>query len=96
MSTVGWDPTNKHYYYTFTTAVQSLYDIKFAVKTVQKILVSFRENKWFRQGCCISPTLFKIYTAKTIMQWKRKYNKLLKSSFARFKGIQLKYSDDFY
>ena len=29
-------------------------------------------NKGLRQGCCVSPTLFKIYVARALKQWKKK------------------------
>jgi hypothetical protein len=32
----------------------------------------FNITKGLRQGCCISPTLFKIYIRKALEEWKRK------------------------
>ena len=32
----------------------------------------FNITKGLRQGCCISPTLFKIYIPKALEEWKRK------------------------
>jgi hypothetical protein len=32
----------------------------------------FEVTKGLRQGCCISPTLFKIYVEKALNTWKRK------------------------
>ena len=32
----------------------------------------FNVIKGLRQGCCISPTLFKIYVRKALEEWKRK------------------------
>jgi hypothetical protein len=34
----------------------------------------FQVTKGLRQGCCISPTLFKIYVEKALKTWKRKFS----------------------
>ncbi|XP_044744708.1 uncharacterized protein LOC123306668 [Coccinella septempunctata] len=42
------------------------------IKVGNKLSEKFAVNKGLRQGCCVSPTLFKIYIAKALNQWKRK------------------------
>lgn len=46
-------------------------------KTISKL---FPVTKGLRQGCCISPTFFKIYVAPALKQWKQKVHPM---------GIQL-------
>lgn len=38
--------------------------------TVSRVL---NVSKRFRQGCCVSPTLFKVYVKEFLLKWKRKY-----------------------
>jgi len=42
------------------------------VKTGNILSQPFNITKGLRQGCCISPTLFKIYIRKALEEWKRK------------------------
>ena len=56
-------------------AVQNLYHGgKSQIKTVNGLSEEISITKGLRQGCCISPTLFKIYIAKALHLWKRKCN----------------------
>lgn len=59
--------------HTLIKAAQNLYEeMKYTVKTGNARSKMFIINKGLRQGCCISPTLFKIYIAKALQQWKKK------------------------
>ena len=42
------------------------------MKTGNKLCHPFYITKELHQGCCISPTLFKIYVRKALEEWKRK------------------------
>jgi hypothetical protein len=42
------------------------------VKIGNKLTHPFNITKGLRQGCCISPTHFKIYIRKALEEWKRK------------------------
>lgn len=58
---------------TLVRAVKNLYDNQTArVKVGAELTTEFKVTKGLRQGCCISPTLFKIYIEKALEQWKRK------------------------
>lgn len=53
-------------------AVRSLYeDIKTKIKQGKNISKGFKTDKGLKQGCCLSPTLFKIYLEQAIKTWKR-------------------------
>ena len=52
-------------------ALQNLYGNTAQVKIVNKISPPFNITKGLRQGCCISPTLLKIYMRKALEEWKR-------------------------
>lgn len=59
--------------YTLICAVQELYkNTRSRIKMGKYITEEFPVTKGLRQGCCISPTLFKIYVACALKQWKRK------------------------
>jgi hypothetical protein len=42
------------------------------VKIGKKLSYPFNITNGLRQGCCIFPTLFKIYIRKALEEWKRK------------------------
>jgi len=51
--------------------LQNLYGNTAQVKVGNKLSQPFNITKDLRQGCCISPTLFKIYLRKALEKWKR-------------------------
>jgi hypothetical protein len=53
-------------------ALQNLYGNTAQVKIGNKLSHPFNVTKGLRQGCCISPTLFKIYMRRALEEWKRK------------------------
>ena len=53
-------------------ALQNLYGNTAQVKTGNKLSHPFNITKGLYQGCCISPTLFKIYIRKALEEWKCK------------------------
>jgi hypothetical protein len=57
---------------TLIKALQNLYGNTAQVKIGNKLSYPFNITKGLRQGCCISPTLFKIYIRKALEQWKCK------------------------
>jgi hypothetical protein len=57
---------------TLIKALQNLYGNTEQVKTGNKLSHRFNITKGLHQGCCISPTLFKIYIRKALEEWKRK------------------------
>ena len=57
---------------TLIKALPSLYSNTSQVKIGNKLSHSFNITKGLRQGCCISPTHFKIYIRKALEEWKRK------------------------
>ena len=61
--------------HTLIRALKNLYEESSSqVKIGNRLSEKFFTNKGLRQGCCVSPTLFKIYVAKALRQWKRKCN----------------------
>lgn len=59
--------------HTLIKALKNLYDQTISqVKVGNKLSPEFIVNKGLRQGCCVSPTLFKIYVARALNLWKRK------------------------
>jgi len=56
---------------TLIKALQNLYGNTAQVKTGNILSQLFNITKRLRQGCCISPTLFKIYIRKASEEWKR-------------------------
>lgn len=53
--------------------IKSLYKrSKIKIKIGGKVSEEFMVLKGLRQGCCISPTLFRIYVDTILDQWKRK------------------------
>jgi hypothetical protein len=53
-------------------ALQNLYGNTAQVKIGNKLSYPFNITEGLRQGCCISPTLFKVYIRKALEEWKRK------------------------
>lgn len=54
-------------------AIQNLYRHSLArIKIKNKVSTEFRITKGLRQGCCLSPTLFKIYLEEALKGWKKK------------------------
>ena len=47
-------------------------ECKSVVKVGSTLSEKFLVNKGLRQGCCISPTLFKIYIEEALKRWKKK------------------------
>ena len=64
--------TNK----TLIKALQNLYGNTVQVKIGNKLSHPFNITKGLCQGCCISPTLFKIYMWKALEEWKRKCSRM--------------------
>jgi hypothetical protein len=59
--------------YTLFKTVKELYrKILSYVKHGGLLSEGFEVTKGLRQGCCISPTLFKIYVEEALNIWKRK------------------------
>ncbi|XP_030765487.1 uncharacterized protein LOC115889574 [Sitophilus oryzae] len=58
---------------TLIKAVQELYKNNTSqVKKGQTVLKGFSINKGLKKGCCLLPTLFKIYLEQALKMWKRK------------------------
>lgn len=58
---------------TLIVATKKLYDDAISrVKIENKLSAPFKITKGLRQGCCISPTLFKIYIKQALIKWKQK------------------------
>ena len=57
---------------TLIKALQNLYSNTAQVKIGNKLSHPFNITKGLHQGCCISPTLFKIYIRIALEEWKRK------------------------
>ena len=57
---------------TLIKALQNLYGNIARVKTGNKLSHPLNITKGLRQGCCIFPTLFKIYIRKALEEWKCK------------------------
>lgn len=54
-------------------ALKNIYgNMKSAVKIGSKLTEEFRVTKGLRQGCCIAPTLFKIYLYEALKEWRAK------------------------
>ncbi|XP_044745272.1 uncharacterized protein LOC123307119 [Coccinella septempunctata] len=59
--------------HTLIKAVKDLYTgTKSRIKVGKYVTDEFLVNKGLRQGCCLSPTLFKLYVAAALKQWKKK------------------------
>jgi hypothetical protein len=59
---------------TLIKGLKKLYGNTTQVKIGNKLSHSFSITKGLRQGCCFSPTLFKIYIRKALEERKRKYH----------------------
>jgi len=57
---------------TLIKALKNLYGNTAQVKIGNTLSHPFNITKRLRQGCCISPTLFKIYIRKALEEWKGK------------------------
>jgi len=57
---------------TLIKALQNLYGNTAQVKIGKTQSHPFNITKGLRQGCCISPTRFKIYVREALEEWKRK------------------------
>ena len=56
-------------------AIQHFYNNSILrIKIGKNLSSEFEVNKGLRHGCCLSPTLFKIYTEKAIETWKKSRN----------------------
>ena len=54
-------------------AIKSLYEGSSSkIKVGNLITAGFKVTKGLRQGCSLSPTLFKIYLERVLRNWKRK------------------------
>lgn len=54
-------------------AIKSLYNgARTQIKIGNNLTTGFTVTKGLRQGCCISPTLFKVYLESALTRWKRK------------------------
>lgn len=54
-------------------AVKALYkDMTAKIKVGQKLSKSINVTKGLRQGCCVSPTLFKIFVKEALGNWRKK------------------------
>lgn len=57
----------------YTNTIRSLYvNTKSSVKVGHQISPEFETTKGLLQGCCLSPTLFKIYISYALNYWSRK------------------------
>lgn len=53
--------------------IQELYkDTTIKIKTGERLSKGFTVTKGLKQGCCLSPTLFKIYIEYALKNWKKK------------------------
>lgn len=57
----------------YIRALHNIYkNPKSAVKTQNTFSEPFRVTKGLKQGCCLSPTLFKIYIQEALQKWRQK------------------------
>ena len=75
---------------TLIKALQNLYGNKAQVKIGNQLSHPFNITKGLRQGCCISPTLFKIYIRKVLEEWKSKCHGM----GIPLENITLQFADD--
>lgn len=61
----------------YVRSIYHLYkDAYSVVKQGREISKRIKISKGLKQGCCLSPTLFKIYTQEALKQWSRKCSKM--------------------
>lgn len=58
---------------TLITTLKNVYtDSTSRIKSGKNLSQEFTVNKGLRQGCCVSPTLFKVYVSRALRKWKKK------------------------
>ncbi|XP_045477944.1 uncharacterized protein LOC123683087 [Harmonia axyridis] len=71
--TLGNSTRNEHQPNILITALKNLYtDSTSRIKSGKNLSQEFTVNKGLRQGCCVSPTLFKVYVSRALRKWKNK------------------------
>ena len=61
----------------YIRAIKAVYkDASCVIKVNNKLLGLFKVTKGLKKGCCLSPTLFKIYIQETLSSWMKKCSKM--------------------
>lgn len=61
----------------YIDAIRTMYNDQISViKVGSQISQPFRVTKGLRQGCCLSPTLFKVYVNQTLKEWQVKCSRM--------------------
>ena len=68
-----WEALNKRGFSGgLISAIKEFYDGAFSrVKSHGELSLGFLITKGLKQGCCLSPTLFKVYLEEVLKEWKR-------------------------